>query len=91
MVRFVRFSLTRALIVNRVSEASSPRIPPIMISHVVFESPRNAPDEFVGGVLGGVLEQLDVHAPKASSNFGALASFGVSDGVSSHAASIVDK
>ena len=62
-----------------------------MISQVVFESPRNAPDEFVGGVLGGVLGQLDVHAPKASSTFGAFASFDVSDGVSSHAVSIVDK
>jgi hypothetical protein len=42
--------------VSRVSEATSPMIPPIMISHMLLESPRNVPVEPpVAGGAGGVM------------------------------------
>jgi hypothetical protein len=90
---FACFSFARDLIVRRVSEATSPKSPPMMISHKVSEIPGN-------GLHNKQLlfepppdppeEQLVVHAPKALSKFGALASLEVSDD-NPHAASIVDR
>ena len=41
---------------RRVSEATSPTIPPMKISHMLLESPRNVPAELpVAGGVGGVM------------------------------------
>jgi hypothetical protein len=65
--------------------ATSPTSPAMIVSQVVSERPKKLADEFVGEGL-----QLVVQVPKATSMFGAPASFEFS-GDNPHAASIVER